>query len=1096
MTTPGHRRNRARLTGLAAVLAILAIVAGLPALLLAVGGIPDQPPSLQAVVGALTRPDDGTLAVTALVVLGWLCWLILTASLVAELVAALRGRPARVLPGFAWPQGTARVLLSSAALLFATAPLPTPATAAATTTSTASVFPVAAMTTTMTTTKEAATTAPALLSEAAPPAPSPSHVVRQGDSLWSIAAETLGAGRRYPEIVALNRDVLGNQPDFLLPGTSLRLPSTATTASLAASTTTGSRYVVHDGDTLWGIADEQLGDATRYPEIVAASQGIRQPGGARLTDPDVIDIGWTLTIPDAAARTDRADAPAPAAQRATRPGHASPRPSPKAGAPAELATPTESTSPATKPTPRPAPARQPETTQPPPPGEHAATAPGSDTAGHGSITPAWLLTGLAGGGGLLAGSLFLALRSRRRAQFRARRPGRTVAVPSQQLAPVEKTIASTGQPASVAVEWLDQVLRRLAAARASTQAAMPDLAAVEIGTTTMTLHLTSRHELPPPWDQSEDGHRWHLPLSTDPGEVGPDVPDQPAPYPLLVTAGTADTGETWLLNCERLTPLTITGDATFAQDFARYLTAELACNPWSFGVSVHCVGVGEDLVALNPERIHASSDLDAVARQVLEQAITTKDRARQVALDVSTARAAQTGAEPWHASVLLVDAVPASEAMARLVALIEENPSTTGTSLVLLRPHTSPASGVEIHATSTGRVRVADLGLDLVAVGLTPDEAKGCAALLAQADHVEDVPIPVDPDACGWRSFADQAGSIRAEHTANRDSLDEMQEEGSSCTSILDLRDDDYIEVAATTRDDLQRLAPAVPDGVRASVERLDPDLDTDLQSWFSEQCDLPRLTLLGPVRARTRGIALTKRKPYYTELLAYLATRPGGVTPDELAEAFSLTAARVRNDVKIVRDWLGVNPRTGRKHLPDAREAPAAKERGVAVYQVEGLLTDIDLFRRLRLRGESRGPAGIADLRRALTLVEGRPFDRLRPGGWSWLLEGDRIDHHLLCAVVDVAHTVTTHSLTGGDHRTARAAAELACLAGPYEEIPRLDLAAVAAAEGHHEEADRIAREDICARAEQPGPPDDLPDRTQRILEQHAWLRSSKTAS
>jgi hypothetical protein len=336
------------------------------------------------------------------------------------------------------------------------------------------------------------------------------------------------------------------------------------------------------------------------------------------------------------------------------------------------------------------------------------------------------------------------------------------------------------------------------------------------------------------------------------------------------------------------------------------------------------------------------------------------------------------------------------------------------------------------------------------------------------------------------------------EHTLPRDELVNADEQAEpACTSILDLRDQNYLEAAATTREDLERLAPAVPDETRARIQDIDPDLEADLEAWFSERCDLPRLTLLGPVRAWTRGVALTKRKPYYTELLTYLVTRPHGVTPDELAEAFSLTTARVRNDVKIVRDWLGVNPRTGRKHLPDAREAPAAKARGVGVYQVEGVLTDIDLFRRLRLRGEARGPGGMSDLRRALTLVEGRPFEQLRPGGWSWLLEGDRLDHHMLCAIVDVAHLVATHSLTTGDHPTARAAAELGSLVAPYEEIPRLDLAAVAAAEGHIAEAERIARDDICGRTEEPGrPPDELPDRTQRILEQHAWLNAAETAS
>ena len=125
---------------------------------------------------------------------------------------------------------------------------------------------------------------------------------------------------------------------------------------------------------------------------------------------------------------------------------------------------------------------------------------------------------------------------------------------------------------------------------------------------------------------------------------------------------------------------------------------------------------------------------------------------------------------------------------------------------------------------------------------------------------------------------------------------------------------------------------------------------------------------------ARTRGKAIAERKAYMTAVLAYLATRPNGATPEELADAMGITPAKAREYARIVREWLGTNPRTGDKHLPDARQAPAARTRGVAVYQVQDLLVDADLFRRLRARGQSLGTDGIADLSRPSTSSKDNP--------------------------------------------------------------------------------------------------------------------------
>ena len=57
----------------------------------------------------------------------------------------------------------------------------------------------------------------------------PTYVVRPGDSLWSIASDHPGdAGsvdQRWRAIWHLNHDVVGDDPDLIVPGQALRLPT-------------------------------------------------------------------------------------------------------------------------------------------------------------------------------------------------------------------------------------------------------------------------------------------------------------------------------------------------------------------------------------------------------------------------------------------------------------------------------------------------------------------------------------------------------------------------------------------------------------------------------------------------------------------------------------------------------------------------------------------------------------------------------------------------------------------------------------------------------------------------------------------------------
>lgn len=133
-------------------------------------------------------------------------------------------------------------------------------------------------------------------------------------------------------------------------------------------------------------------------------------------------------------------------------------------------------------------------------------------------------------------------------------------------------------------------------------------------------------------------------------------------------------------------------------------------------------------------------------------------------------------------------------------------------------------------------------------------------------------------------------------------------------------------------------------------------------------------------------------------------------------------------------------------------------------------------------MRGIARGATGIEDLETALRLVSGRPFDQLRPKGWSSLIDGDRVDHHMVCAVGDV----TTHYLHAGDLDAPKQAASVGIQADPDSETARMDLAAIVIHEGHSCSAREIIAEVL---ADDP----DL-DATERIIEiftRNHWLET-----
>ena len=1061
-----------RLRGLAAAAALLAILVGLPAVLLLTGVYPGHLPSLVEVAQALRSPDDGTIALGVITIVGWLAWLVLAAAIIAEIAARVRGERAPRLPrGMGWAQQVAYTLVTAATLTFAVAlPSAVHATPAATTISAATVVPAAA---------NPAPQTPTSSAEATPAHPDgwQPYTVQRGDTLWALALDRLGSGDRFPELAAANREVLGDRAGFLRPGWVLHLPE-------AASTEPGARLVVVErGDTLSGIAAEELGDPERYGELAAATAPMTQVDGAHLTDPDLIRPGWRVVIPvepqkkapgAARAKKDASRHLPPAQDTTTAPPPQASRAAPPA--------PVVARAPATAPS-VPAPATS---------AGQAAPVVGDAAliASSGLPGASWVVGGLTGAGAILAGALLLVVRRRRQAAFRARRPGRAAPPIPTELEPVERTLTTYGGPAVVAIETIDAVLRALAHHLHADGQDLPDLAAVELDATTITAHLATCGHLPPPWRAlDQDGRRFAWDTDTRVEVSGADLTDQPPPWPMLVTVGASADGHTWLLNAEAYPVLQIHGSPTRAENFTRHLVAELTTSPWARDLSIDCVDMLPELISLDPRRLHHHTDAAAAVAAAAQGAESALGRAEEEGVTrLATARAHQLGDDLWPSRILVTRPTGGRDLPSLMERLTHGGPA--GVTVLLLSDGSALSGATDLILGETS-LTLPDFGLTLTPVQLTRAEGAGCADLVARHSQLEDVPMPAPAHP------ATALDAITAVDGSVREGLVEDRAASSEAVSLLDQPDQAYLKAApATTTEDLAALAPRVPANVAAAIVDADPDLDADLAAWNAPDCDLPRLTLLGPVRARTHGdpYAATERKAYYTELLAWLALHPGGGTGEQLRVAFSISANRVRVDVKAVRDWLGVNPRTGTRHLPDARESKAGKAQGRGVYQVEDLLVDLDLFRRLRARGQARGgTAGMTDLATALTLVTGRPFTGCREGGWGWLFEGDRIDEHIICAIVDVAHLVVTDALLNGETALAKAAAEIAAQAAPYEDTPKLDLAAIARAQGRMSDAASIIKENVCEWTSEPGtPPSALPRRTRQILAGAAFTKAS----
>src|SRR5215207_796331 len=237
-----------RLKGLASLLAILAIVGGVPYVLLTFFGHPwpDQAPSRDLLFEELSA--DSVLRIIAFFI--WVAWLHFVVCLIAEAAAERRGHglSPRV-PLGCGSQTLARRLISVVVLLAGAASVTLPVANAVTTTSMATPTSVSAT--------------------------QGGDGSARRDSFREVESRSQVLSGGAHTGVRTNNDQAGQ----IIKYTEVRPPH-------------GRNY-----DCLWDIAERHLGEGRRYKEIYELNKNKLQPDGRRLTNPDLIMPGWQVRLP-------------------------------------------------------------------------------------------------------------------------------------------------------------------------------------------------------------------------------------------------------------------------------------------------------------------------------------------------------------------------------------------------------------------------------------------------------------------------------------------------------------------------------------------------------------------------------------------------------------------------------------------------------------------------------------------------------------------------------------------------------------------------------------------------------------------------------
>ncbi len=524
-------------------------------------------------------------------------------------------------------------------------------------------------------------------------------------------------------------------------------------------------------DCLWNIAERYLGDPMRSPELLELNAGAVQPSGRALAeDPQHwVHPGMELRLPPDAAGSDLilAPPPGPPPAEAERPplppaGHAPAAAAGPAPSPGSSSVPPAASRGST---PAPPAAISTTTTTPLSP-TTTINSEGDASRQRGIEVPdpipvgsdvmrlaAVLALGLPV---FAAGGVALHLNRRRRVQLSRHRPGRDIVRPDPALEPLERRIRAIAVDEASA--WVDAALRILGAELRRASLPLPRVTCVRAGELGLEILLAEpAPEAPPSFAAVDDGHVWRLDPDLDLAELHRRAGDAVAPLPTLVSVGISPEGPV-LVDLETLGVVSVEGDDARVSAFLAGAALELASVDWAEGIDLRVTGGPAPLHRI--EGVSVVHDLPSLGEHLTTTAASVSDALGDRPSTLA-ARLDEPG-EEWLPTVAVVDDAGAAGALGEVVAL-----ARPGSGIAVLARGPIPGARWRLSVVPEGFARLeGPTGLDvheLRATGWEPpvvetdvgdlDQAAidGAASLLSAASHDDDVAPVVHLDGEGAR---------------------------------------------------------------------------------------------------------------------------------------------------------------------------------------------------------------------------------------------------------------------------------------------------------------------------------------------------------